>query len=323
MFDWFHIRRAGKKLDHWRSNRRADALPRLGETKWTQIIRGDAEDFERLGASMNSGALKKLRELLENGDVDVRKAAAETLAASTSDVVVEPLIEAMADAELRVRKAAAAGLGKHRDRRAVEPLVKAMEDDEGVLSAAGDTLATLGDEAAVKPLVRILGKEGSRRRAAVARVLGQLGRLQWPQWIRSDSDDFRRLSGSNDPDALNVICRALELGDPESRRLAAAELGRVAHLNAIEALIKALGQDGKEIRKIAAHSLIAHAGSRPDLIGKNWNDVFRRIRQEHTDRNVCTHYVDYSPSDCTDSTYEHTDYGIGLPFPEKPAGLDF
>jgi len=91
----------------------ASALSKLGEKKWLNIVKGENEDYERLG---NSG--------------DKR--------------AVEPLIEALSDKDFNVRRNAASALGNLGDKRAIEPLIKAYEDnDENVKKAIIKTLKKL------------------------------------------------------------------------------------------------------------------------------------------------------------------------------------
>ncbi len=76
----------------------ASALSKLGEKKWLNIVKGENEDYQRLG---NSG--------------DKR--------------AVEPLTRALSDKDFNVRRNAASALGNLGDKSAIEPLIKAYEND--------------------------------------------------------------------------------------------------------------------------------------------------------------------------------------------------
>lgn len=76
----------------------ASALSKLREKKWINIVKGESEDFERLG---NCGDKRAL----------------------------EPLIKALGDKKPDVRIRAALALGDLGDTRAVEILIKAYDND--------------------------------------------------------------------------------------------------------------------------------------------------------------------------------------------------
>jgi HEAT repeat protein len=76
----------------------ASALSKLGEKKWETIVKGDREDYKRLG---NSGDHRAF----------------------------EPLVKALKDKDWYVRKNAASALGNLGDKHAIEPLMKAYDED--------------------------------------------------------------------------------------------------------------------------------------------------------------------------------------------------
>jgi HEAT repeat protein len=57
----------------------ASALSKLGEKKWESIIKGDGEDYKRLGNSGDSRALEPLVKALKDKDHNVRIKAAKAL----------------------------------------------------------------------------------------------------------------------------------------------------------------------------------------------------------------------------------------------------
>ena len=92
----------------------ASALSKLGEKKWVNIVKGESEDYERLGSSGDKRAL-------------------------------EPLIKALGDRKPDIRIRAALALGNLSDTRAIEILIKAYDNDidEHVKNAIAKTLKRL------------------------------------------------------------------------------------------------------------------------------------------------------------------------------------
>jgi HEAT repeat protein len=76
----------------------ASALSKLGEKKWEAIVKGDSEDYRRLGNSEDHRAL-------------------------------EPLVKALKDKDRIVRKNAASALGNLGNKQAIDHLIKAYEND--------------------------------------------------------------------------------------------------------------------------------------------------------------------------------------------------
>ncbi len=95
---------------------------------------------------------------------------------------LEPLIVALQDGDKEVRAAAAKALGDLKDPRAIEPLIAALRDgDKEVRAAAAKALGNLQDPQAIAPLFGIY-KEATftdnSLRAVVIAALGQIGGMQ-------------------------------------------------------------------------------------------------------------------------------------------------
>lgn len=95
----------------------SSALSKLGEKKWANIVKGESEDFERLGSSGDRRAL-------------------------------EPLIKALGDRKPDIRIRAALALGNLSDTRATEILCKTYDNDtnKNVKNAIAKTLKRLQGE---------------------------------------------------------------------------------------------------------------------------------------------------------------------------------
>ncbi len=107
----------------------ADALAILGETKWAEIVQGDAlgNEFKELACCDDPRAIRSLIKALKNKEEHARFMAAMALGISGKPDAVEPLIEALKDGDLNVLESAAKALGKLGDKRAVDPLTQANE----------------------------------------------------------------------------------------------------------------------------------------------------------------------------------------------------
>ena len=125
----------------------AKALEQLGQPEWARYIRGDEDDFRRLGSSKDPRAAVPLIKALSDVSYEywwrVSGAAAKALVL-LGDVAVDPLIEALSDDNLYIRVVVARVLGQLGDKRAIDPLIKAMADDDEVRDAAEAALKKLG-----------------------------------------------------------------------------------------------------------------------------------------------------------------------------------
>ena len=144
----------------------AQRLEMLGEPKWRGMVRGDYEDFARLGASGDPRAFEPLIRALGSGDTSVPRAAAWALGELGDLRAVEPLIRALGDPYPGNSHAAAQALGKLGEPN-WQVFVKGDEDDFA-------RLGTSRDPRAVEPLIKGLGSGGRRDRCAAAKALAEL-----------------------------------------------------------------------------------------------------------------------------------------------------
>jgi HEAT repeat protein len=256
----------------------AEALRQIGEPKWTEIVRGEDADFERLGSCGDSRAEDLLVQALRAGPSVVRQAAAKGL---------ESLGWQPRDDSARAFQAIAwrhwerlPGLGP----AAVQPLVDALEANDPLLTPGAltclatlgvqwldvlaevkeparklvvEALGDLGDERLVEPLTSVLGtdSESKETRAAAASALGRIG---GPEAARALGDALHHAIGS-DPIKVGLsptraIVRALgNLGDPAAVTTLVDALGNVyTAQDAIEALLEI---HGKSAHAVEAHHL--------------------------------------------------------------------
>ena len=155
----------------------AEALELLGQPEWLQYVRGDDDDFRRLGSCEDSRVAVPLIKALSNGKSTVRRSAAEALGLLGDKRAVDPLIKALWDDDTILRLEAVEALGLLDDGRAVDPLIKVLSDDDpDVREAAAKVLGLLGDKRALDSLTEasVMDSALPVRRAA-RKALKELG----------------------------------------------------------------------------------------------------------------------------------------------------
>jgi HEAT repeat protein len=168
-------------------------------------------------------ATAALGRALGDSDAEVRAAAAAALGASRADAAVLPLLGHLDDSVPEVREAVANALGAVGDARAVLPLIGKIEDPRpSVRAAVARALGALRDPRSASALLLALRDSDKSVVIAVVRALGALG------------------EGA----AVAPLGALLGAGaDPETRRAVLLALGRIASVEAGQALVKELGVD--------------------------------------------------------------------------------
>jgi HEAT repeat protein len=170
---------------------------------------------------------------LEDPDPDVREAAAHAV-----------YRRLMADPDADARRAAAAALGRIKAADAVEPLVKAIMDaDEGVRIASIKALQSIGDVAAVVPLIIVLAHEQVRQKAT--------GRSS----LAVERAAATALDGLADTEAIPSLQTALAHDDLDVREIAVRRLARIGSPTVAKSLVGALDDRDPVIRRAAARGL--------------------------------------------------------------------
>ena len=141
-------------------------------------------------------------------------------------------------------------------KRDVQGLIKALAyKDAAIRIAAAEALAPLKDPLAVDPLVGLL-KDGNAdvRRASVAALAARGGGRVVEPLVAAlkDSDPGVRA------DAAKAVYRRLMTDpDQDARRAAAAALGRIRAVDAVEPLVKAIRDSDESVRLAAIRALQA------------------------------------------------------------------
>jgi HEAT repeat protein len=230
-----------------------------------------------------------LLERLRNGNVEVRRCAAEVLGKLGDGRAVEPLIQTLGhDADPQVRAEAARSLGWLKALSAKGPLIEALADPEpDVGGAAAVALAELGETGdTTDALLVALRDRDPGKRADTAQALAGLGELRSleplielalldPEEVVRD----RAIEAIKTHWAVQAVARLIMrlqeapktsvwnqlfgAGQPRSehdlalriRQRAAEALGHLGELSAVDALIKALKDRDRLVRRAAAAGL--------------------------------------------------------------------
>ena len=256
-------------------------------------VRGHAAQV--LGKIKDPRSVKPLITVLLDVNIDVRQSAAEALETidpnwPRSEAAVQTLpvlMEALRNADRELRRLAIQTLGKIENPRSVTQLISALLDgDIRMRQSAAEALETIDpnwpqSEAAVQALPTVLkalkGHDGDVRRRA-AQVLGKLGRMSDPRWVKPlisalmDNDRSVRQSAVKtleaiDPDwaqsetASRVVSTLVAaLKDNKLRHGAGAALLEISAPQSVELLISALtANDGGA--RCAAAGLLGKMGN--------------------------------------------------------------
>ncbi|GAB4305967.1 MAG: HEAT repeat domain-containing protein [Methanobacteriaceae archaeon] len=170
-------------LDAVRENA-AEALGRIGDKKAIEPLIMALKDRDEdvrwksawaLGRIGDKKAVEPLIQLLEDDEGDVRKHAAAALGNIGDERAVESLIKALKDKEWTVRKCAVTALGKIGDERALKPLLQALNDEDSDVKRRVIQALEKMKELAIDPLIKAFYDKDWRVQAIVAEALGKIG----------------------------------------------------------------------------------------------------------------------------------------------------
>jgi HEAT repeat protein len=235
---------------------------------------------EALGKIPDHSAVEPLIQMLWDEKPNARQLAAFGLGQIGDSRAVEPLIELLGDGEKYVRYAATEALGEIADLRAVEPLIQLLGDGDGFLRyLVATAIGKIGDPRALQSLIKLFRDENYRAREAAVSALGKMGEPAVECLIKLLQGETFGPPGFFAPEELSVIAgervvkdhvfcdgdepanirlyadRALcKIGapsvgpliellsheNPAVRASAAADLGQIGDMRALEPLILSL-----------------------------------------------------------------------------------
>ncbi len=235
---------------------------------------------------------EELEKLLNHSNVEIRRQAVKDIRKSGKDmpVVISYLIKAVEDEDWRVRKTAVEVLLDIRGDEVIEAVIKNMysEDNANARNSAIEILTALGSEA-TDHLVEVYTDAAPDVKKFIIDILGDSGDMKAvPLLLRAleDEDDNVRTAAvdylgniQGNPSVLNALIDILKSGDMWVAYTAAAALGRIGDMEAVDALVSMLSR--KELKKpiIKALGLIAKPDTLP-LIIPFLKDKSSAVREE-------------------------------------------
>ncbi len=242
-----HLIKALGDKDWWKSQYRQEDIDKTLDTIMTAFGKLDAVEYLIL--------------ILGDEDWVVRRSAAKALGTLGNTHAVDPLTKSLGDKYWSVREEAAKALGILGDLHAVDSLTKALNDDVwSVRQVATEALGKLGDFRNVESLTKMLSDQYEDVRKKAVNALSKLGVSKWSNIINGNADDFNRIAASNEPEAFDILIKALSVYHKygylnHERKAAAKALGILGDIRAIVPLKLLLGHRDDDLSKAAEEAL--------------------------------------------------------------------
>lgn len=237
----------------------ARALGTLGEPQWELWVRGDAQDFIRLGQGRDPAVFDLLDAALGVPDRSDRMALISAVEALGDRRGARALSSILKSRTPSHRAAAIRVIGKLGSEAGVDDLVKLLDEDRDaeVRVAAAEALATLAGRDAIEPLITALGDPSGDVRRAAATGLALVGEGGWAKAVRGDAGDFARLGETRDPLAVGPLLRVVGTAKWEDRASAAQALGALGDARAVDGLVRLLREGDVRLLPGALSALAA------------------------------------------------------------------
>lgn len=243
----------------------AEALSRIsdvGSAAALSTLSRDADDEVRRWATRGLAYLPgghgvgALVARLADADAETRRYGAVGLRLSPDPGGLPGLVDASGDPDPRVRQAAVKALRYYPDRAARTAVVAAVGDPAAeVKHIAVSTLVEIGQvDGAVQALADILPSEPEAEKLRILELLGTFG----------------------DPAAVAAVVRELKTGTTPVRRRAAIELASLRSVDAVPALIDALGDEDRGVRQFSWRALRVITGERHPQDADAWRAWYAR-----------------------------------------------
>lgn len=203
--------------------------------------------------------------LNEDSQVAVRVAAAVALGRLGDNLAVTPLIEQLQNnPDARVREAAAKALGQLGDDRALCVLIDFPASQHLVASvrkAAAIAVGNLRNTSPGDPTEHRTSRgDSAPLRKPLLVTLKGVEKLNGEDWFASRAA-ATALGALRDPDAVGDLCNELLNDDPAIGDAAAAALGQIGDDQAVQPLVRALGEHKESAVRQSAAVALGHLGS--------------------------------------------------------------
>jgi len=240
--------------------------------KFARALQADRPELrmaaaKALGRLDDASGLQHLIEALTDEDPRVRLRACQACGTFADPRAVPGLSERLeSDGELKVRRSAANALANVGTDQALAPLLGLLEEsDESLRRIAAGALGKANNPEPVEPLARALGDESAVvRNAAVYSIIELLSNVPTQQSHAVRDRVVSELKQADDETVVEPLVEILTDGQQNrQRRNAAWILGRVAEPDsalAVEALADALADEDPQAAQFAATSLKSLGG---------------------------------------------------------------
>lgn len=208
------------------------------------------------------------------GEPTVRNEVLEALT-HHGEGVLDLLIERINSEDVETRRAAVIVLGRLGYRRATAALTTVLGTDDSLRVEAANALARIGDEAALDPLLNMIGNPDGTVRQAVVGALNSIGSAKMPPRIKpllEDSDPLVRESAAKIAGYFgyeNCAELLLQCSSDEDERVRKAAVEHLPYLDderTSTVLAEILKSDTPRVRAAAAFAMRNVAGSGVELI---------------------------------------------------------
>ncbi len=178
--------------------------------------------------------------------------------------VIDLLVEQIESDELEIKRAAITALGRLGYKRATKALVKVLQTEPELQIDAANALARVGDEAALDPLLEMIGVSDSAARQAVVGALNSIGSARMPERIKELLLDERPLVRESAakiagyfgyPDCADLLLKCSQDEDERVRRAVVEHLPYLEDQRVVQILAEAISKDTPRVRAAAALAL--------------------------------------------------------------------
>ena len=236
-----------------------------------------------------------LIERLADDDLEVRVLAVEYLGLIRARAAVDKLTAMIQPGSPpRLRRAAIDALGEIGDPRATTPLIALLREGPTELHRPlVDAISYAGDKSSIDALVGLTRDDRGPTRHHLTRALGAVLRSSLPahdaraeKLLRQLAENaatpvslaaISGLAAAGSTDSVRLLVDLLDKSGSDRRRAAAAALGDIAAVNAVPALVAALGAKDDRVAADAAWALGAIATSGADGADAAGKDDHRAI----------------------------------------------